>query len=294
MGVTRDSPDDWVWGPYPVHDNRCQDRIAHPRLQQLLETDDHTRSCIQLEVSDPQTEAVLEHWQLLMASPFIDRLAVQHWTESLSGPERPEPQTPWPDMDTAAHLAAGRLTCLGTRSRSREAQAGYDVAVHNSARGLRVTMFAPDLPPRNPLPGLTIFRDKILTPRLVRERLEHAAHQGSPADLVVIDRLQLMTATEQDSGRLSSPEQVEAVSIELKHTAMTEALGQPPVLLIARLERPRRDGQPLDIDDLGIAADLEYHTDTLALLDRTQPAEVDVFIVKDRSGPAPRRLTVPW
>jgi len=75
---------------------------------------------------------------------------------------------------------------------------------------------------------------------------------------------------------------------------LTESLGQPPILLIARLERPRREGQPLDIEDLGIAADLEYHTGTLALLDRTQPTEVDVLIVKDRSGPAPLRLTVPW
>lgn len=126
VGVTEDGTDSWVWGPYPVHDSRCQDRLAHPRLQQLLETDGHTRSSIWLDLSDPHTEAVLAHCQSLMASPFIDRRAVQHWSDSLSGPEGLEAQTPWPDMDAVAHLAAGRLTCLGTRSRSREAQAGYD------------------------------------------------------------------------------------------------------------------------------------------------------------------------
>lgn len=105
-----------------------------------------------------------------------------------------------------------------------------------------------------------------------------------------------MTAEEEDQRPLSRPEQVEAVSIALKQTAMNELLGQPPILLLARLERPRRDGQPLDIEDLGIAAELEYHadSDTLALLDRTRPSEVDILVAKDRSGPAPRRLTVTW
>ncbi|WP_328753529.1 DnaB helicase C-terminal domain-containing protein [Streptomyces sp. NBC_00285] len=114
--------------------------------------------------------------------------------------------------------------------------------------------------------------------------------------MVVIDRLQVMTAEEEDQRPLSRPEQVEAVSIALKQTAMNELLGQPPILLLARLERPRRDGQPLDIEDLGIAAELEYHadSDTLALLDRTRPSEVDILVAKDRSGPAPRRLTVTW
>ncbi|MFF4360242.1 hypothetical protein [Streptomyces sp. NPDC001604] len=50
----------------------------------------------------------------------------------------------------------------------------------------------------------------------------------------------------------------------------------------------------MDIEDLGIAADLGHHTDTLALLDRMQPFEADVVIPMDRSGPAPLRLTVPW
>ncbi|WP_217208863.1 DnaB-like helicase C-terminal domain-containing protein [Streptomyces sp. AC550_RSS872] len=294
MGATKDAPENWVWGPYPVHDSPCKDRLAHPDLQQLLDTDGYARTSIRLDLNDPHTEAVLEHWQKLMASPWMDRFAVRHWSDHLSGPEGLEAQTPWPDMDEVAHLAAGRLTCLGTRSRSREAQAGYDIAVHNAARGMRVTMFAPDLTPRNTLPNLTIYRDAKLTPELIRDRLETAAHRGKYTDLVVIDRLQVMTARDEDPRPLSHPEQVEEVSIALKHTAMDERLKQPPILLMARLERPRRDGHPLDIEDLGIAAELEYHADTLALLDRTHPSKVDVFISKDRSGPAPRHLTVAW
>jgi hypothetical protein len=56
-------------------------------------------------------------------------------------------------MDAVAHLAAGRLTCLDTRARSREAQAGYDIAVHNAALGMRVIMFAPDLTPETRCPA---------------------------------------------------------------------------------------------------------------------------------------------
>ena len=49
-----------------------------------------------------------------------------------------------------------------------------------------------------------------------------------------------------------------------------------------------------DIEDLDIAAELEYHADPLALLDRTRPSEVDILVSKDRSEAAPRRLTVTW
>ncbi|MGW1364942.1 DnaB-like helicase C-terminal domain-containing protein [Streptomyces chartreusis] len=294
VGATKDDPEIWVWGPYPVHDTPCKDRLAHPRLQHLLETDGHTRTSVRLDPDAPHTAAVLEHWQTLMSSPFVGRRAMQQWTDTLSGPEGIRAQTPWPGLDAVAHLVAGRVTCLGTRSRSREAQAGYDIAVHNAARGMRVSMFAPDLTPRNPLPGLTIYRDGKLTPERILDRLEDAADCGKHAELVVIDRLQLMTARDDDPRQLSSPEQVEEVSVALKQAAMAGRLGQPPILLMARLERPRRDGQPLAIENLGIAAEMEYHADTLALLDRTRRSEVDVFVVKDRSGPAPQRLTIDW
>ncbi|MGW7603206.1 hypothetical protein [Streptomyces antimycoticus] len=87
---------------------------------------------------------------------------------------------------------------------------------------------------------------------------------------------------------------MEAASPALKQAAMDERLGRPLLLLIARLERPRRDGHELDIEDLGSTADLEYHADSVTLVDRTEPAEVRVLVAKDRYGPAPRHLTANW
>lgn len=220
VGATKDEPDNWVWGPYPVHDTPCKDRLAHPELQQLLEDDSHTRTSSRLDPAAPQTEAVLEHWQTLMPSPFFGRRSMRYWTNTLSGSEGLRAQTPWPGMDAVARLRAGRLICLGARSRSREAQTGYDIAVHNAARGMRVIMFAPDLTPRNPLPGLTVYRDARLTPERIRERLEDTAARDKRAELVVIDRLQIMTARDEDPLRLSTFEQVEEVSISLKQTAI--------------------------------------------------------------------------
>lgn len=56
--------------------------------------------------------------------------------------------------------------------------------------------------------------------------------------------------------------------------------GAIPVLLMARLERPRRAGHPLEADDLGIAAELVYTANSLILLDRTEPDQVQVFVEK--------------
>ncbi|WP_326770828.1 hypothetical protein OG978_44945 (plasmid) [Streptomyces sp. NBC_01591] len=99
---------------------------------------------------------------------------------------------------------------------------------------------------------------------------------------------------ENGPSRIASRDDIDMVSRELKSIAMTESLGTPSILLIARLERPRREGRPLDLDDLGAAAELEYHADLVTLVDRTAPATVDVLVAKDRSGPAPRRFTASW
>ncbi|GGU47362.1 hypothetical protein GCM10010289_79930 [Streptomyces violascens] len=114
------------------------------------------------------------------------------------------------------------------------------------------------------------------------------------ANLVVIDRLQTMRHGEHGGQHVAEPDDAEGLSIGLKHLAMDTHLGQPPVLVMARLERPRREGQDLHLEDLGIAAEMEMHADTVTLIDRTGPDEVSVLVSKDRSGPAPRRLTVNW
>ncbi|MFI2077586.1 DnaB-like helicase C-terminal domain-containing protein [Streptomyces triculaminicus] len=285
-GVTKDHPGNWVWGPYPVHEAPCRARLADPLYDGLIGTDGYASTEARLLADAPETRELLAHWEALMRSPFIDRTMVQHWSrgsDELDGLG----MTPWPQMDDVVRLESGHLSCLGIRSRSREAQAGYDIAVDNAARGLRVALFAPDLTPRNLVPNLSIDQHRPLTTDYIRDVLSRRAAAGDRAQLVVIDRLQLMTTM--------GGTDAEGIGLRLKQLAMTEdRLGLPPILLLARLERPRRAGIPLDIEDLGSAADLEYHADTVALLDRTDPAEVNVLVAKDRSGPAPRRLTVSW
>ncbi|MEU3341817.1 DnaB-like helicase C-terminal domain-containing protein [Streptomyces sp. NPDC006668] len=293
-GVTRDDSEQWLWGPYPVHAAPCRDRIAHPHAQELLDRPGHVMTSVERDADDPATRTLLAHWQELSSSRRADRTSIKYWSDQLSGPAQPPAEMPWPDMDGVARLSPGHLVCLGTRSRSREAQAGYDIAVHNAARGLCVAMFAPDLTARNAVPGLSVYRDTPLTSERIGARLNAMAVSGKHAQLVIVDRLQLMTAREDDDSRVRSLEQVDDVARDLKLIAKTDLLGYPPVLLLARLERPRCDGRPLHIDDLGAAAELVYHADVLALIDRTQPFEVDVFVEKDRSGPAPRHLTVSW
>ncbi|MFE7757652.1 DnaB-like helicase C-terminal domain-containing protein [Streptomyces sp. NPDC057429] len=296
-GVTQDRPENWVFGPFPVHDEPCRDRLADPRFSLLVGTDGYEKTSTRLHANALSTQELLAHWAKIMNTSYVSRYSVQYWSDKISGTDEPNgtEMTPWPEMDEALDLSSAHFTCLGTRSRSREAQAGYDIAVHNAARGRKVAMFAPDLSPRNPVPGLTIDRSRPLTPEYIENTLQKMADRGERAALVIIDRLQVMSRHDDDGPyRVSSPDDIEVVSKELKHIAMTESLGTPPVLLIARLERPRREDHALELDDLGAAAELEYHADLLALADRTGPAEVAVLVAKDRSGPAPRHLTVNW
>ncbi|MEU9567984.1 DnaB-like helicase C-terminal domain-containing protein [Streptomyces sp. NPDC048161] len=297
VGFTKDRPENWVWGPYPVHDEPCQARIADPAFSNRVGTDGYEKTTIRLTAQAPETRQLLDHWAQIMDSSYVVRYSVKFWSDTISGTDEPDGKemTPWPEMDEALNLASAHFSCLGTRSRSREAQAGYDIAVHNAARGRRVAMFAPDLTPRNPVPNLTIDRARPLTTEHIEYVLRDMAERGERASLVVVDRLQMMSRHGEDGPfRVASPDDIDEASRELKSIAMTESLGTPSVLLIARLERPRREGRPLDLDDLGAAAELEYHADLLTLVDRTGPAVVDVLVAKDRSGPAPRRFTASW
>ncbi|MFJ4633461.1 hypothetical protein [Streptomyces sp. NPDC088847] len=54
--MTSGTLDNWVWGPYPVHVEPCQVRLAHPELQRLLDLEDHTRTSVWLPADDPRTE----------------------------------------------------------------------------------------------------------------------------------------------------------------------------------------------------------------------------------------------
>ncbi|WP_435240092.1 hypothetical protein [Streptomyces sp. YPW6] len=296
-GVTKDGPDNWVWGPYPVHDGPCVKRIAHPGFALRIGTDGYEKTALRVPAQAPETHRLLDHWAQTMRSPYVDRLSVQYWADLVSGPVEPlgRLETPWPALDEILTLKTHRFVCLGTRSRSREAQAGYDIAVHNAARGLRVALFAPDLTPRNPLPNLVIDRGQAMTVERIEHALEGMDRRGERAALVIIDRIQTMSREGEDGPRrVTVPDDIDAVSLGLKHLAMRSSLGSPPVLLIARIERPRRDGSLLSLDDLGAAAELVYHTDFLAVLDRTRPAGVDILVAKDRWDEAPRHITAAW
>jgi len=291
-GLAEDEePTTWDWGPYPVHPTNCATRLF-TAVKHRVNRNGALAIPQQVQADSLRTGELLAHWAEHMNSPFVGRTHLHHMIRILERPATDGVTTPWPEMDNILNLRPGHVSCLGTRSRSREAQAGYDTAVHNAARGLQIVLFAPDLTPRNPVPGLTINRSQTLTVEHVKSALAGKAHQDEPVDLVVIDRLQTMSTARQE--RVCTPDDAEQVSKELKRLAMDSTLGHIPVLLIARLERPRRTGHPVEIDDLGIGAELEYHADTLTLVDRTEPSHVQVLVAKDRSGPAPRVLTVHW
>ncbi|GLW19933.1 hypothetical protein Stsp01_66760 [Streptomyces sp. NBRC 13847] len=260
-------------------------------LTRLANSADRTKSWAK-HAERLQALATLRRTAEAAVLPFVGRTHLHHTIEVLEGPRAKAISTPWPEMDEVLNLKPGRVSCMGTRSRSREAQAGYDIALHNAACGLRTILFAPDLTPRNPVPGLTVDRSRLATVEHMQDVLAGKANRGEPAALVVVDRLQMMYTDRKE--RVCTIEDAEQVSKELKWLSMTRLLGNLPILLLARLERPRGQGHPLEVDDLGIAAGLGCHADTLVLADRTDPAEVNVLVAKDRSGPTPRRLTIRW
>ncbi|MEV4333465.1 hypothetical protein AB0K02_23475 [Streptomyces sp. NPDC049597] len=77
VGVTKDQPDNWVWGPYPVHDAPCSKRLAHPELLHLLDLDGHVRTQIRLPAHAPTTRDFLAHSDELTRSPFVRRYSLQ-------------------------------------------------------------------------------------------------------------------------------------------------------------------------------------------------------------------------
>lgn len=199
--------------------------------------------------------------------------------------------TPWPQLDNTLALRPHRLVAVGGRSRSREAEAGHDIAVHNAAQGTPVLLLAPRLTPRNDVPNLLVDRTPDLTADVVEERVWGLARRPKPIGLVVIDRLQLMRTA--DGGPVRTAEDVDAIGARLKKTARRHEV---PILLMARLERPRRAGVPLETDDLGLAAGLVYTANTVVLLDRTEPDQVHALVAKDTSGfgRSPREETIDW
>ncbi|MFH8753370.1 hypothetical protein ACH4GK_37685 [Streptomyces rimosus] len=200
--------------------------------------------------------------------------------------------SPWPELDEYLHLRPGHLVGIGAASDSRERDAGYQLALHTAAHGHPTLLCAPDLTPRNPVPNLTVQRLPELDPDRIERALAACAHTDRPIGLVVIDPFHRMHA-DRDSGPLAYPEQAGEVGRRLKILASTPAYHRPVIIVMARLSPPPAGESPA-LRHLGLAAELEYDTDTLLLLNRTSPRNVEALIVKDRHGPAPTKATISW
>ncbi|MEU4898208.1 hypothetical protein AB0B12_37870 [Streptomyces sp. NPDC044780] len=211
---------------------------------------------------------------------------------------------PWPELGGLLHLSPGHLIGIGAARGSRESEAGYDLALHAAAHGVRTLLFGPDLPARNPVPNLTIQRRQTLTPETIGRDVSSYAHMPDPVGLVVIDHFQLMTPVIPEPTYADEPmddpediqpaDQAADTGRRLKMLATNAAYDKPTVVVMAHLTPPADSTDPLALDHLGLAAELIYDTDTLLLLNRTADNTIDVHIAKDRFGPAPTRTTIVW
>jgi len=211
--------------------------------------------------------------------------------------------SPWPELGELLHLSPGHLIGIGAARDSREAEAGYDLALHAAAHGVRTLLFAPDLPDRNPVPNLTVQRRLTLSPETVEKDVSSYAHMPDPVGLVVIDHFQLMSPVipepEYRDDPVDDPEDVQPADQaadtgrRLKMLATNTDYHRPTIVVMARLTPLADSTDPLVLDHLGLAAELIYDTDTLVLLNRTI-GDIDVHIAKDRFGPAPTRTTIRW
>ncbi|MFH8371418.1 DnaB-like helicase C-terminal domain-containing protein [Streptomyces sp. NPDC018031] len=202
--------------------------------------------------------------------------------------------SPWPELDPHLHLHAGHLIGIGALPGTKEARAGHSLAQHTAARGVRTVLFSPHAVPSEPsTPLLHIQRRRDLHPDAVEDVVRAFTPTQHPVGLVVIDCFQLMHANDTD-GPVSTPEQAAEVGRRLKILAFNTDYHQPPIVVMSHLRTPPAGRSPLDLSYLGLAAELEYDADTLLLLHRTGPDNVDVLIAKDRHGPAPSKTSLTW
>ncbi|MEU7179901.1 MULTISPECIES: DnaB helicase C-terminal domain-containing protein [Streptomyces] len=203
------------------------------------------------------------------------------------GPDTEYMPSPWPEFDEHLHLRPGHLIGIGALPDGREANFGHDLAVHTAAQGVRTILWAPLLPPRNPLPNLHVQR-RDPCPARIESVLESFAPTRQPVELVVIDHFGLITA-DLDGEPVYQPEQAADLGRRLKMLAATAA-----IVVMAPLTPRVDDCDPLHLRNLGLAAELEYDADTLLLLNATAPHSVDVLIAKDRHSYAPRKVNCTW
>lgn len=206
----------------------------------------------------------------------------QDWAEPLA-----ELPTPWPHLKPLLHLREGHLVGIGMPAESLEASMGRDLARHVADHGAHVLLYATQQQTPERIPNLTQISRARITAQLIRDQVSSFSHTGRPIGLVVLEGFSQLHAD--DDTPLTQPEEAEEAARRLKMLAAGVA-----IVVTIPIRRPKPAEEPLRLADLGLAAELLYHADTLALLERTAPDNIDVLIAKDRHGPAPYKTTLPW
>lgn len=195
--------------------------------------------------------------------------------------------TPWPQIGPLLHLRDGHLVGIGMPAGAPETAMGGDLARHVASHSTHVLLYATQPQATEPVPNLTHIHSHRMTPQRIADQVASFAHTHRPVGLVVIDGFQQLQVDEDTL--LTQPEQAEDAGRHLK--ILADGLAVVVTIPMPRAQPPE---QPLRLSDLGLAAELVYHADTLALLERTAADNIDVLVAKDRHGPAPYKTTLPW
>ncbi|MFI1580058.1 replicative DNA helicase [Embleya sp. NPDC020630] len=274
--------------------------------------------------------------QALMVADDFDA-----YLDTLEQPDlNPVIPTPWPDVDRVVKLRGGQLVIVGARPGGGKSIVGLNLAVHTAVkRGRPAALFSMEMPRRQVmdralagLAGVSLnafeareFGDwdwpKLAkhSPALrnaplliddtanlslphIRTRLRWMHGQGHPAEVVVIDYLQLMKVDSR-AGE-SRVQQLGALSRGLKLLAIEFGI---PVVALTQLNRASelRTVKIPQLSDLRESGSIENDADIVMLLHREVPhpdqpkepgdrdwlGEVDLIVAKNRQGP--NQITVP-
>jgi len=263
------------------------------------------------------------------------------YLNTLEQPDRnPVVPTPWSDVDRVAKIRGGQLVIIGARPGGGKSLAGLGIATHTAIRrGRPAAVFSMEMPRQQVMDrvmssqacvSLTAFEERSFaewdwrriaeakpkveaaplliddTPHLtaahLRTRLRWMAGRGTPAEVVVVDYLQLMHVDSR-SGE-SRVQQLGALSRGLKLLAIEFGV---PVIALTQLNRAsegRHDKRP-QMSDLRESGSIENDADMVLLLHRpeepteeqqiegakSRTSEVDLIVAKNRQGP--NQITVP-
>jgi replicative DNA helicase len=274
--------------------------------------------------------------QALMVADDFDA-----YLDTLEQPDlNPVIPTPWPDVDRAVKLRGGQLVIVGARPGGGKSIVGLNLAVHTAVkRGRPAAVFSMEMPRRQVMDralagiagvSLNAFESREfsdwdwrhlgeaspvlraaplmiddtahLTLAHIRTRLRWMHGKGTPAEVVVIDYLQLMKVdTRSGEGRV---QQLGALSRGLKLLAIEFGI---PVVALTQLNRASemRTVKIPQLSDLRESGSIENDADIVMLLHRELPhpdqpkekgdrdwsGEVDLIVAKNRQGP--NQITIP-